>query len=80
MPRRLAVPWVRRHGPLGAAGLVAAVAVLAALALRPATSLLLVLIGLAAAAAAYLLAVRHSSRRDGGTGDGMPGNAGGPRR
>jgi hypothetical protein len=78
--RRLAVPWARRQAPLGAAGLLAAGALPAALALRPATSLLSVLIGLVAAVAAYLLAVRHGPRRHGGTGNGTPGNAGGPRR
>lgn len=78
MPRRLTVPWARRQAPLGTAGLVAAGAVLAALALRPATSLAMVLIGLAAAIAAYVLALRRGPRRDEGTGDGMPGKAAGP--
>jgi hypothetical protein len=59
-------PWLRRQLRLCAAGLIAASAVLAAFALRPAPSAWLTAVGLAAAAGAYLIALPsgRASRRD----------------
>jgi hypothetical protein len=50
-------PWFRRQLRLCSAGVIAAGAVLAALALRPAPSAVLTVVGLAAAVGAYLIAL-----------------------
>jgi hypothetical protein len=50
-------PWARGQVPLAAAGVLAGAAVLAAFAVRPSGSAWLALTGLAAAVAAYLLAL-----------------------
>jgi hypothetical protein len=59
-------PWFRRQLRLCVAGVIAAGAVLAALALRPAPSAVLTAAGLAAAAGAYLIALPsgRAGRRD----------------
>jgi len=71
LPGSDAVRWVRRQAPLGLAGLVAAGVLLGALALRPAPSVLVVLIGLAAAVVAYFAALPRD--RGGGNGPDGPG-------
>jgi hypothetical protein len=61
-------PWLRRQLRLVIAGVIAAAAVLAALALRPAPSAWLTAAGLAAAAGAYLIALpsTRAGRRNSG--------------
>ena len=62
--------WLRQQAPGVIAGLIASGAVLAALALHPVSSAVVTVVGLAAAAGAYLIALpagraaRQASRRD----------------
>jgi LPXTG-motif cell wall-anchored protein len=55
-------PWARGQVPLVAAGALAGAAVLAAFAVRPSDSAWLALAGLAAAVAAYLVALRRREK------------------
>jgi hypothetical protein len=57
-------PWVRGQAPLVAAGALAGATVLAAFAVRPSGSAWLALAGLAAAVAAYLVALPSLRRRE----------------
>jgi hypothetical protein len=65
-PAGLVAPgrWLRRQAPLLVAGLIAAGAALAAYAVRPPASAWLALAGLAAAVAAYLIALPIPRRAD----------------
>jgi hypothetical protein len=63
--RTVAVRWLRSQAPAGIAGLAGTGAALAALALPSAASPWLVLAGLAAAVAAYLIAVPRQPRSPG---------------